>query len=82
MSIHAIVPPISNHGGHVPGQPNDRIRQPRTLQLGASQLRPPQLRSRKGAAAPLAIRSVFGCPLFQRSDAGWLPLPETQPGVP
>jgi adenine/guanine phosphoribosyltransferase-like PRPP-binding protein len=33
-------------------------------------------------SAPLAIRSVFGCPLFQRSDAGWLPLPETQPGVP
>jgi adenine/guanine phosphoribosyltransferase-like PRPP-binding protein len=33
-------------------------------------------------SAPLAIRAVFGCPLFQRSDAGWLPLPETQPGVP
>src|ERR1700678_2268813 len=26
-------------------------------------------------SAPLAIRAVFGCPLFQRSDAGWLPLP-------
>src|SRR5271154_3822420 len=33
-------------------------------------------------SAPLAIRAVFGCPLFQRSDAGWLPLPQTQPGVP
>lgn len=33
-------------------------------------------------SAPLAIRAAFGCPLFQRSDAGWLPLPETQPSVP
>ena len=33
-------------------------------------------------SAPLSIRAVFGCPLFQRDDAGWLPLPETQPGVP
>ena len=33
-------------------------------------------------SAPLAIRAVFGCPLFQRDDNGWLPLPETQPGVP
>ena len=33
-------------------------------------------------SAPLAVRAVFGCPLFQRSDAGWLPLSETQPTVP
>jgi adenine/guanine phosphoribosyltransferase-like PRPP-binding protein len=33
-------------------------------------------------SAPLAIRAVFGCPLFQRSDAGWLPVGETQPDVP
>jgi adenine/guanine phosphoribosyltransferase-like PRPP-binding protein len=30
-------------------------------------------------AAPLAVRAVYGCPLFQRSDAGWMPLAETQP---
>lgn len=46
MSIHAIVPPIRNHGAHVPGRPIDRIPQPRTLQL----------RARKGAPAPLPIR--------------------------
>jgi adenine/guanine phosphoribosyltransferase-like PRPP-binding protein len=33
-------------------------------------------------SAPFAIRAVFGCPLFQRSDAGWLPVTETQPVVP
>ena len=33
-------------------------------------------------STPPAIRAVFGCPLFQRSDAGWLPLAETQPTVP
>jgi adenine/guanine phosphoribosyltransferase-like PRPP-binding protein len=33
-------------------------------------------------SAPLAIRAVFGCPLFQRGDAGWLPVTETQPRVP
>ena len=33
-------------------------------------------------SAPPAIHAVFGCPLFQRSDAGWLPLPDTQPTVP
>jgi adenine/guanine phosphoribosyltransferase-like PRPP-binding protein len=32
--------------------------------------------------APLAVRAVFGCPLFERSDAGWIPLTETQPAVP
>jgi hypothetical protein len=33
-------------------------------------------------SAPLAIRAAFGCPLFQRNDAGWLPVTETQPVVP
>jgi adenine/guanine phosphoribosyltransferase-like PRPP-binding protein len=33
-------------------------------------------------SAPLAVRAVYGCPLFQRSDAGWIPLTETQPTVP
>src|SRR5580704_1702123 len=33
-------------------------------------------------SAPLAVRAVFGCPLCQRSDAGWLPVTETQPSVP
>jgi adenine/guanine phosphoribosyltransferase-like PRPP-binding protein len=33
-------------------------------------------------SAPLSVRAVFGCPLFQRSDTGWLPVGETQPGVP
>jgi adenine/guanine phosphoribosyltransferase-like PRPP-binding protein len=32
--------------------------------------------------APLSVRAVYGCPLFQRSDAGWIPLAETQPDVP
>ncbi len=32
--------------------------------------------------APLAVRAVYGCPLFQRDDAGWIPLPETQPTIP
>jgi adenine/guanine phosphoribosyltransferase-like PRPP-binding protein len=30
----------------------------------------------------LAIRAVYGCPLFQRCDAGWLPIAETEPEVP
>jgi adenine/guanine phosphoribosyltransferase-like PRPP-binding protein len=33
-------------------------------------------------SAPLAVRAVYGCPLFQRSDAGWIPLAETQPAIP
>jgi hypothetical protein len=33
-------------------------------------------------SAPLAVRAVYGCPLFLRSDAGWIPLTETQPTVP
>jgi adenine/guanine phosphoribosyltransferase-like PRPP-binding protein len=31
---------------------------------------------------PLAVRAVYGCPLFERSDAGWIPLNETQPAAP
>lgn len=33
-------------------------------------------------ATPLAVRAAYGCPLFQWSDAGWIPLDETQPAVP
>jgi adenine/guanine phosphoribosyltransferase-like PRPP-binding protein len=33
-------------------------------------------------SAPLAVRAVYGCPLFQRSDAGWMPIAETQPRIP
>jgi adenine/guanine phosphoribosyltransferase-like PRPP-binding protein len=31
---------------------------------------------------PLAVRAVYGCPLFRRGEAGWMPLAETQPAVP
>lgn len=31
---------------------------------------------------PPAIRAVYGCPLFQRGDAGWIPVIETQPTIP
>ncbi|MBB4369715.1 adenine/guanine phosphoribosyltransferase-like PRPP-binding protein [Bradyrhizobium sp. cir1] len=30
----------------------------------------------------LAVRAVYGCPLFQRNEAGWMPLLETQPAIP
>ncbi len=33
-------------------------------------------------SAPLAVRAVYGCPLFLRSHTGWIPLTETQPTVP
>jgi adenine/guanine phosphoribosyltransferase-like PRPP-binding protein len=33
-------------------------------------------------SAPLAVSAVYGCPLFQRGDAGWVPLAETQPAIP
>ena len=33
-------------------------------------------------SAPLAVRAVYGCPLFLRGDAGWIPLAETQPTIP
>jgi adenine/guanine phosphoribosyltransferase-like PRPP-binding protein len=29
-----------------------------------------------------AVRAVYGCPLFRRSDDGWWPIPETEPAVP
>jgi adenine/guanine phosphoribosyltransferase-like PRPP-binding protein len=32
--------------------------------------------------APLAVRAVYGCPLFQWSATGWMPLAETEPSVP
>lgn len=31
---------------------------------------------------PPAIRAVYGCPLFQLGDAGWIPVIETQPTIP
>jgi adenine/guanine phosphoribosyltransferase-like PRPP-binding protein len=34
------------------------------------------------AMLPLAVRAVYGCPLFERSDAGWMPLAGTEPGIP
>jgi hypothetical protein len=33
-------------------------------------------------SAPLAVRAVYGCPLFQRGDDGWMPIAETQPSIP
>lgn len=33
-------------------------------------------------ATPLSVRAVYGCPLFQRSKDGWVPLAGTQPGIP
>jgi adenine/guanine phosphoribosyltransferase-like PRPP-binding protein len=33
------------------------------------------------AMLPLAVRAVYGCPLFERSDAGWMPLAGTEPGI-
>jgi adenine/guanine phosphoribosyltransferase-like PRPP-binding protein len=32
--------------------------------------------------APFVVRAVYGCPLFQRSDAGWMPIAETEPSIP
>jgi adenine/guanine phosphoribosyltransferase-like PRPP-binding protein len=31
---------------------------------------------------PMAIRAVYGCPLFHRGDSGWIPIAETQPTIP
>jgi len=36
----------------------------------------------QAAAAALQVRAVYGCPLFQRGDGGWIPLAETQPNIP
>ena len=33
-------------------------------------------------SSPLAVRAVYGCPLFLRSDAGWIPLTDAHPTVP
>jgi adenine/guanine phosphoribosyltransferase-like PRPP-binding protein len=32
--------------------------------------------------APLPVRAVYGCPLFELGDGGWWPIAETQPAVP
>jgi len=32
--------------------------------------------------SPIAVRATYGCPLFQRSDAGWIPIADTQPTLP
>jgi adenine/guanine phosphoribosyltransferase-like PRPP-binding protein len=36
----------------------------------------------QAATAPLPVRAVYGCPLFQRGEDGWIPLTETQPDIP
>ncbi|MBR1131998.1 phosphoribosyltransferase [Bradyrhizobium iriomotense] len=36
----------------------------------------------QASTAALPVRAVYGCPLFQRSEAGWIPLTETQPAIP
>jgi adenine/guanine phosphoribosyltransferase-like PRPP-binding protein len=33
-------------------------------------------------AVPLAVRAVYGCPLFELGDEGWWPIAETQPATP
>jgi adenine/guanine phosphoribosyltransferase-like PRPP-binding protein len=32
--------------------------------------------------APVPVRAVYGCPLFERREDGWWPLPGTMPPVP
>jgi adenine/guanine phosphoribosyltransferase-like PRPP-binding protein len=36
----------------------------------------------QAATAPLPVRAVYGCPLFERGEGGWIPLTETQPDIP
>ncbi|SFJ27478.1 phosphoribosyltransferase [Bradyrhizobium sp. cf659] len=36
----------------------------------------------QASATALPVRAVFGCPLFQRGEGGWIPLAETQPNIP
>jgi len=36
----------------------------------------------QASTAPLPVRAVYGCPLFQRDERGWMPLTETQPAIP
>ena len=33
-------------------------------------------------SAPVPVRAVYGCPLFQHGEDGWIPLIETQPAIP
>ncbi|WP_262049384.1 hypothetical protein [Bradyrhizobium sp. Bra78] len=33
-------------------------------------------------SVPFQVRAVYGCPLFQRDESGWIPLTETQPAIP
>ncbi|WP_423963031.1 phosphoribosyltransferase [Bradyrhizobium sp.] len=35
-----------------------------------------------GLSPPLAVRAVFGCPLFVLGEAGWVPIAETEPAIP
>ena len=37
---------------------------------------------REAPAAALAVRAVYGCPLFQHSDTGWIPIAGTEPTIP
>ncbi|MFK4727158.1 adenine/guanine phosphoribosyltransferase-like PRPP-binding protein [Bradyrhizobium niftali] len=36
----------------------------------------------QASTTALPVRAVFGCPLFQRGEGGWIPLAETQPNIP
>jgi adenine/guanine phosphoribosyltransferase-like PRPP-binding protein len=36
----------------------------------------------QAVTAALPVRAVYGCPLFQRGQDGWIPLTETQPDIP
>ena len=36
----------------------------------------------QASTTALPVRAVFGCPLFQRGEGGWIPLAETQPDIP
>jgi len=36
----------------------------------------------QAATTPLPVRAVYGCPLFHRSEDGWMPVTETQPDIP
>jgi adenine/guanine phosphoribosyltransferase-like PRPP-binding protein len=31
---------------------------------------------------PLVVRAVYGCPLFERDETGWLPIADTLPSAP
>jgi adenine/guanine phosphoribosyltransferase-like PRPP-binding protein len=33
-------------------------------------------------STPIIVRAVYGCPMFQRNDLGWMPIAETQPAIP